>query len=390
MTVSDPATARGAVDSARRPATRRPATLAARLPAFPWDSLAPAAELARAHPGGIVDLSVGTPVDPVPEVALAALRAAENSPGYPQTAGTAAVREAAAGWLARRHGVRVDPSAVLPVIGTKEFIASLPTVLGCGPGDLVAHPALAYPTYDAGARLAGARPVATDGLVALGPERVRLAWLNSPSNPTGQVLPAEHLRKVVSWARERGVVVASDECYIELGWDATPLSVLHPDACGGSHEGLLAVHSLSKRSNLAGYRAGFVTGDPALVAELLEIRKHAGLIVPAPVQAAMAAALADDAHATEQRARYAARRDRLRPALAAAGWVVDHSAAGLYLWAAHPDLDCWASVQALAGAGILVAPGEIYGPGGIRHVRVALTATDERIDVAVARLAELA
>jgi succinyldiaminopimelate transaminase len=385
VTVSDPATARGALGG-----VGRPATLAARLPAFPWDSLAPAAELARAHPGGIVDLSVGTPVDPVPEVARAALHAAENSPGYPQTAGTSAVREAAAGWLARRHGVRVDPSAVLPVIGTKEFIASLPTVLGCGPGDVVAHPALAYPTYDAGARLAGARPVATDGLVALGPERVRLAWLNSPSNPTGQVLPAEHLRKAVSWARERGVIVASDECYIELGWESTPLSVLHPDACGGSHEGLLAVHSLSKRSNLAGYRAGFVTGDPALVAELLEVRKHAGLIMPAPVQAAMAAALADDVHAAEQRARYAARRDRLRPALAAAGWVVDHSAGGLYLWAAHPDLDCWASVQRLAGAGILVAPGEIYGPGGVRHVRVALTATDERIDVAVARLANLA
>jgi succinyldiaminopimelate transaminase len=400
VTVSDPATARakigsaggfgtgekvgsadmsgsavsGSVNAVRR--IGRPATLATRLPAFPWDALAPAAELARAHPGGIVDLSVGTPVDPVPDLV--------------RTAGTPAVREAAAGWLARRHGVSVDPNAVLPVIGTKEFIASLPTMLGCGPGDVVAHPALAYPTYDAGARLAGATPVASDGLVALGPERVRLVWLNSPSNPTGQVLPAEHLRKVVNWARERGAVVASDECYIELGWEASPLSVLHPDACAGSHEGLLAVHSLSKRSNLAGYRAGFVTGDPALVAELLEVRKHAGLIMPAPVQAAMAAALADDVHAAEQRTRYAARRDRLRPALASAGWTVDHSVAGLYLWAAHPDLDCWGSVQRLAEAGILVAPGEIYGPEGIRHIRVALTATDERIDVAVARLANLA
>jgi succinyldiaminopimelate transaminase len=368
---------------------RRPNTLAARLPAFPWDSLAPATELARSHPGGIVDLSIGTPVDPVPEVVRAALRAADNSPGYPQTAGTSAVREAAAGWLARRHGVSVDPAAVLPVIGTKELIAWLPTLLGCGPGDVVAYPALAYPTYDAGARLAGARPVATDGLIALGPESVRLAWLNSPSNPTGQVLPAEHLRKVVGWARERGVVVASDECYIELGWETTPLSILHPDACEGSHDGLLAVHSLSKRSNLAGYRAGFVTGDPALVAELLEVRKHAGLIVPAPVQAAMVAALTDDVHAEEQRARYAARRARLRTALEAAGWAVEHSAAGLYLWAAHPELDCWASVHRLAGAGILVAPGEIYGRAGIRHVRVALTATDERIDAAVSRLAGL-
>jgi succinyldiaminopimelate transaminase len=378
VTVSGSATARQSV------------TLAAGLPAFPWDALAPAAELARAHPGGIVDLSVGTPVDPVPDVVRAALRAADDSPGYPPTAGTAALREAAAGWLARRHAVSVDPAAVLPVIGTKEFIAWLPTLLGCGHGDVVVHPELAYPTYDVGARLAGARPVPADGLLSLGPERVRLAWLNSPSNPTGRVLPPDHLRKVVSWGRERGTVIASDECYIELGWDVTPVSVLHPDVCGDSHHGLLAVHSLSKRSNLAGYRAGFVTGDPDLVAELLEIRKHAGMIVPAPVQAAMAAALNDDAHADAQRARYAVRRDRLREALAVAGWVADASAGGLYLWAAHPDLDCWGSVQRLAEAGILVAPGEIYGPSGSRHIRVALTATDERIGVAVTRLTNLA
>jgi len=369
---------------------RAPSTLAGRLPAFPWDSLAGAAQLARQHPGGIVDLSVGTPVDPVPDVVRAALRAADDSPGYPPAAGTAALREAAAGWLSRRHGVSVDPAAVLPLIGTKEFIAWLPTVLGCGPGDIVVHPALAYPTYDAGARLAGARPVPTDGLLSLGPERVALAWLNSPSNPTGQVLPAEHLRKVVSWGRDRGTTIASDECYIELGWDATPLSVLHPDACGGSHQGLLAVHSLSKRSNLAGYRAGFVTGDADLIAELLEVRKHAGMIVPAPVQAAMTAALNDDGHAEVQRARYAARRERLRDALRTAGWVVEASPAGLYLWASHPELDCRASVQRLAEAGILVAPGEIYGPAGVRHIRVALTATDERIDAAVSRLVQLA
>jgi succinyldiaminopimelate transaminase len=362
-------------------------SLAARLPEFPWDTIADAAQLARAHPDGIVDLSVGTPVDPVPAVVQAALAQAADSPGYPLTAGTPALRAAAAGWLARCHGVSVDPAAVLPVIGTKEFIAWLPTVLGCGPGDVVAHPALAYPTYDAGARLAGATAIATDGLVTLGPARVSLAWLNSPSNPTGQVLPAEHLRKVVAWARERGTIVASDECYLELGWDETPVSVLHPDACDGSHAGLLAVHSLSKRSNLAGYRAGFVTGDPALIAELLEVRKHGGLIVPAPVQAAMAAALADDEHARQQRARYAARRDRLRPALEAAGWAVSHSGAGLYLWASHPDLDGRQAVRRLAGAGILVAPGDFYGPSGARHIRVALTATDERISAAVGRLA---
>jgi succinyldiaminopimelate transaminase len=333
---------------------------------------------------------VGTPVDPVPRVVADALVAARDSPGYPAAAGTPALRAAAAGWLARNHQVTVDPAAVLPVIGTKELIASLPTLLGCGPGDLVTYPALAYPTYHVGALLAGARPAAADGTLGLGPEQVRLAWLNSPSNPTGQVLPAEHLRKVANWARERGTIVASDECYLGFGWDATPVSVLHPDACDGSHQGLLAVHSLSKRSNLAGYRAGFVTGDPQLVRELLEIRKHAGLLMPAPVQAAMAAALNDDEHAAVQRTRYAARRARLRPALESAGWQVQHSEAGLYLWAAHPAHDCWGSVYALAAAGILVAPGELYGPAGHRHVRVALTATDERIDAAVSRLAALA
>jgi len=392
---AESATAPAAPDGSATAGSMARQALISRLPPFPWDALGPAAELARAHPGGIVDLSVGTPVDPVPQVVRAALRAAENSPGYPLTAGTAALREAAAAWLARRHDVTVDPAAVLPVIGTKELIAWLPTLLGCGAGDVVVYPSLAYPTYDVGARLAGATPVAADVPAGLGEgsglhtEPVRLVWLNSPANPTGQVLSGAEIAAAVGWARERGAVVASDECYLGLGWDTTPLSVLHPDACGGSHQGLLAVHSLSKRSNLAGYRAGFVTGDPDLVAALLEVRKQAGMIVPAPVQAAMAAALGDDAHAAEQRARYAARRELLRPALEAAGWVIDQSGAGLYLWAAHPGLDCWESVRRLAEAGILVAPGEIYGPQGARHIRVALTATDERVDAAVSRLAEL-
>ena len=329
-------------------------------------------------------------MDPVPALVQDALAAAANAPGYPATAGTPALREAAAGWLARRHGVTVQPDAVLPVIGTKELICSLPTVLGCGPGDLIVLPALAYPTYDAGARLAGARAFATDSLVSLGPEPVALAWVNSPSNPTGQVLPAEHLAKVVRWARERGTVVASDECYIELGFEALPVSLLHPRVCDGSHAGLLSVHSLSKRSTMAGYRAGLVAGDPELIAALLEIRKHAGMMVPAPVQAAMTAALGDDAHADQQRARYATRRTLLRPALEGAGWAISHSAAGLYLWASHPERDCWESVRVLAEAGILVAPGEFYGRAGTRHIRVALTATDERIAVAAARLGGLA
>jgi succinyldiaminopimelate transaminase len=336
-----------------------------------------------------VDLSVGTPVDPVPRVVREALAAAADCPGYPATHGTPRLREAAAGWLARAHGVTVAPDAVLPVIGTKEFIAWLPALLGCGPGDTVVHPQLAYPTYGIGARLAGARAVAADGLVSLGPERVRLVWVNSPANPTGRVLPAPHLAKMVRWARERGAVLASDECYIDLGFGTQPPSVLHPDACGRSHQGLLAVYSLSKRSNLAGYRAGFVTGDPALVGQLLEIRRHAGMIVPAPVQAAMTAALDDDEHAARQRDRYAARRGLLWDALERAGWRIEHSQAGLYLWASHPGHDGWGSVGALAEAGILVAPGEFYGPGGKPYIRAALTETDERIQSAVARLGSI-
>jgi succinyldiaminopimelate transaminase len=371
------------------PAQSRPAAPGRldRLPDYPWDLLEPYAAQARAHPGGIVDLSIGTPVDPTPAVVQRALAAGSDAPGYPATHGTPELRAAAAGWLERRHGVTgLDPDAVLPTIGSKELIGLLPTLLGLGPGDRVLLPELGYPTYDVGVRIAGAEPVRGDGLTGLGPGSVGLVWLNSPSNPTGRVLPVEHLRKAVDWSRERGVVLASDECYLELGWDEAPVSVLHPDVCGGSHDNLLAVHSLSKRSNLAGYRAGFVAGDPALVRRLLAVRKHAGLIVPRPVQVAMTAALGDDAHVAEQRDRYAARRSVLSAALAGAGFRIDHSGAGLYLWATR-DETCWSTVDWLAGRGILAAPGEFYGPTGARHVRVALTATDERVAAAAARLA---
>ncbi|MEQ4716851.1 succinyldiaminopimelate transaminase [Nonomuraea sp. B19D2] len=353
-----------------------------KLPDFPWDRLEPYKERALAHPDGIVDLSIGTPVDPVPQIVQDALVQAADSPGYPFTHGTKALREAAAGWLRRRHGVTVDQQDVLPLIGSKEFVAWLPTYLGAG---RVVFPELAYPTYDVGARLAGAVGTASDSTLALGPERVDLLWVNSPGNPTGRVLPAEHLRKVVSWARERGTVVASDECYIELGWEEEPVSILHPDVCGGSHEGLLAVHSLSKRSNLAGYRAGFVTGDPVLVKRLLETRKHAGMIMPRPVQAAMTVAFGDDEHADRQRERYAARRALLRPALEQAGWHIDHSTAGLYFWASNGQ-NAWDQVAKLSEIGILAAPGDFYGSAGERHIRIAVTATDERIGAAVRRL----
>ena len=357
--------------------------IVSRLPDFPWDRLAPAAERARRHPDGIVDLSVGTPVDSTPEVVRSALASAADAPGYPLTAGTEELRAAAAGWLRRRFGVDLPPAAVLPVIGTKELVAWLPTLLGARS---VGYPALAYPTYDVGARIAGATGRVVEALTALGPERLDLLWVNSPSNPTGRVLPADHLRKVVDWCRERGTVLASDECYVDLWYDGDPpTSVLAPDVCGTSYDGLLAVHSLSKRSNLAGYRAGFVAGDPALVARLLEVRKHAGMMVPAPVQAAMVAALSDDEHVVRQREVYASRRESLLRAVEGAGFTVEASAAGLYLWATRSE-DCWASVEWLAERGILVAPGEFYGPSGAQNVRIALTATDERVAAAVTRL----
>ncbi|MGA9680019.1 MAG: succinyldiaminopimelate transaminase [Mycobacterium sp.] len=370
----------------------RPA-VSASLPVFPWDTLADAKALAAAHPDGIVDLSVGTPVDPVAPLIQEALAAAASAPGYPATAGTARLRESVVAALARRYGITgLTEAAVLPVIGTKELIAWLPTLLGLGTGDVVVVPELAYPTYDVGARLAGAQVLRADSLTQLGPQSPGLFYVNSPSNPTGRVLGVDHLRKVVGWARDRGVVVASDECYLGLGWEPKPfepVSVLHPSVCEGGHTGLLAVHSLSKTSSLAGYRAGFVVGDPSLVAELLAVRKHAGMMVPTPIQAAMVAALDDDAHEQQQRARYARRRAALLPAMRSAGFAVDHSEGGLYLWATRGE-PCQDSVAWLAARGILVAPGDFYGPRGAQHVRVALTATDERIAAAVHRLTESA
>ncbi len=378
------------------------------LPDFPWDSLAPAKERASAFSDptlggtageGIVDLSVGTPVDPTPDVVRQALAGASDAHGYPQTWGTPDLREAVAAWFERRRGVHgIDPAGVLPTVGSKELVAWLPSLMGLGAGDIVAFPRVAYPTYDVGARLAGASSVAVDALTALGPLTAattpKLLWLNTPGNPTGKVLGVEHLAKVVDWARRHGVVVASDECYAELDWRPRPdgsteppttPTILDPRVTGGSHQGLLCVYSLSKQSNLAGYRAAFVAGDPALVGRLLEVRKHAGMIVPWPVQRAMLAALGDDAHVAAQRSRYAARRATLLPAVEAFGLTVDDSEAGLYLWATAGE-EGRVTLARLAAHGILVAPGDFYGAAGRNHVRISLTASDERIAAAAARL----
>ena len=278
------------------------------LPDYPWEALAPYIETASKHPGGVINLSIGTPVDPTPGIIREALARAADAPGYPTTHGTAALREAISSWFERRRSVPgLDPADIMPTVGSKELVAWLPTLLGLGPGDVVVRPTVAYPTYDVGAFLAGATPVAADDLSALPAEvraRVRLVWVNSPANPTGSVLAADALKAIVDDARALGAVVASDECYAELGWGpwdsargGTPVpSVLDPRVSGGSNDHLLAVYSLSKQSNLAGYRAAFVAGDSAIMANLVNSRKHAGMIVPYPVQEAMRAALADDAH----------------------------------------------------------------------------------------------
>ncbi|MGW0080779.1 bifunctional succinyldiaminopimelate transaminase/glutamate-prephenate aminotransferase [Streptomyces sp. NPDC003393] len=375
--------------SDRPSAARHPSSgqsLRDRLPVFPWDRLEPYKKTAAAHPDGIVDLSVGTPVDPVPELIQKALIAAADSPGYPTVWGTSELRDAITAWTERRLGARgITHRHVLPVVGSKELVAWLPTQLGLGPGDKVAFPRLAYPTYEVGARLARTDHVAYDDPTELDPTNLRLLWLNSPSNPTGRVLTAQELTRIVAWAREHNVLLFSDECYLELGWEVDPVSVLRPDVNGGSYEGIVAVHSLSKRSNLAGYRAAFLAGDPAVLGPLLEIRKHGGMMTSAPTQAAAVAALGDDTHVREQRERYAARRTALRRALLSHGFRIEHSEASLYLWATR-DESCWDTVSHLAERGILVAPGDFYGPAGDRFVRVALTATDERVAAAVARL----
>lgn len=360
---------------------------------YPWDAVAPYAELARKHPGGIADLSIGSPVDETPAIIREALAAATEAHSYPQTVGTVPLREAIVSWFERRRGITgLTPDHVLPTVGSKELVALLPTLLGLGAGDIVVHPRAAYPTYEVGAVVAGATPVAEDD-PALWPVGTKLIWINSPGNPDGRVWSADELKVAVDRARELGAIIAGDECYAELGWDApwdtTAIpSILDERATGGDPAGVLSVYSLSKQSNLAGYRAAFLAGDRAVVAQLLTARKHLGLMLPLPVQHAMAAALGDDVHVREQKERYRARREVLKPALEAAGFTVDRSEAGLYLWASE-GRDAWESMGRLAEAGILAGPGVFYGEFFTKHVRLSLTATDERIAAAADRLRKL-
>ncbi|MEV8175392.1 succinyldiaminopimelate transaminase [Microbacterium sp. NPDC079176] len=357
---------------------------------YPWDAVVPYRERAARHPDGIVDLSVGSPVDPTPELIRRALSEATDAHAYPQTVGTPALREAIVEWYARRRGVSdLTVDNVLPTIGSKELVALLPTLLGLGESDIVVHPRIAYPTYEVGARVVGATPLPSDDPTEW-PDGTKLIWINTPGNPDGRTWTVEELAAAVERARELGAVLASDECYAELGWDGRwatePIpSILDPRVTGGSRANLLSVYSLSKQSNLAGYRAAFVAGCARIVGELLTARKHLGLMPPEPVQHAMAVALGDDEHVAAQKALYRARRDMLRPALEAAGFRIDGSEAGLYLWATEGQ-DAWASIERLADLGILAGPGPFYGEFSTQHVRLALTASSDRIAEGARRL----
>lgn len=362
----------------------------AELPDYPWDQMEPFRERASAHPDGLVDLSIGSPVDPTPEIIRRALAEATDAPAYPTTVGTSELRTAIREWFDRRRGVPgLRDDQVLPTIGSKELVALLPMLLGLGEGDVVVHPTVAYPTYAVGAQFVGARAVATDDIAAW-PEGTKLVWLNSPGNPDGRVWGIDHLRAAVDRARDIGAVIVNDECYAELGWNApwdtqrVP-SILDPAVTGENKRSVLAIYSLSKQSNLAGYRAAFAAGCAGVLGRVTRMRKHAGLMVPAPLQHAMAVALRDDEHVRAQRERYRRRREVLLPALRASGFDIDLSDAGLYLWASE-GRDAWESVARLADLGILVGPGVFYGAASTEHVRFSLTASDERIAAAAERI----
>ncbi|MCL2784789.1 MAG: succinyldiaminopimelate transaminase [Propionibacteriaceae bacterium] len=356
------------------------------LPDFPWDTIADDVELAKSYVDGVCDLSVGTPVDPTPQIGQRALAGAANSPGYPTVWGTAALRSAIIDYVTTRwSAAAMTDRSVMPVIGTKELVGWLPILLGVRPGDTVVIPEVAYPTYAVGAAMAGARVVtaACPGCVA--GESPKLVWINSPSNPTGKIEGFDQVKAWVNYARAKGALLAADECYGEFGWDSEPVSILDSRVNGGSLDGLLGAYSLSKRSNLAGYRAGFVVGDDQIVMGLVGLRKHLGMMVPGPVQEAMIVLLGDQFHVEEQRERYIARREILSSALVGAGFAIDNSEGGLYLWATRGEHGR-ATAHWMAERGIIVAPGDFYGEPGANYVRIALTATDDRIAAAASRI----
>ena len=361
-----------------------------KLPEYPWQSLKPYSQKASRHKEGAIDLSVGSPIDETPEIIQNALRNFANAPGYPATAGSKEFREAVVKWFAKRRNVYgLDPDQVMPTIGSKELISWLPVLLGLGKGDVVVQPKIAYTAYAVGAAFAGATLISEDDPQKW-PPNTKLIWINSPGNPDGKVLNAEQLKKALNRARELGALLASDECYAELGWsepwdkEVIP-SILDPRVCGDSHEGLLCVYSLSKQSNMAGYRAAFAVGSKELIRDLVNLRMHAGMMMPAPTQQAVIAALGDYEHVAKEKDVYRDRREILLEAVKDYGFRVSDSEAGLYLWATLGK-DCWETVDEMAELGIVVVPGSFYGEFATDHVRFSLTASDSDISRAAARL----
>jgi succinyldiaminopimelate transaminase len=353
-------------------------------PPYPYDRLNDSKAAASAFDGGIVDLSIGTPFDPPAPAVVAALANSGSERGYPASIGSKRLREAAVGWMARRFGVEVPLANVAACVGTKEFVAGVVTYLRLRTPDrdTVLFPSVAYPTYEMGATLAGCRAVPVDDLAGIDAEaagRALCLWVNSPANPTGDLAD---LGAAAAWGRDHGVPVLSDECYAEFTWDGLPHSILEHGL-----DGVLAVHSLSKRSNLAGLRVGFYAGDTELVHYLSEVRKHAGFMVPGPVQAAAAVALDDDDHVDAQRERYLERLQYFADVLRAEGAKVDLPGGSFYLWARAPGDDAWAFTRDLAErGGCLVSPGDLYGPAGAGHVRVAMVQPLERLALVAERL----
>lgn len=374
-------------------------------PPYPYDRLDELKPLADRHDGGLVDLSIGTPVDPPTPAVLAALGGSDAERGYPPSIGTPELRAAAAHWCEQRLGVQVDAATeVAATIGSKEFVAGLPHWLRLrSPGrDTVLFPEISYPSYAMGAELAGCRAVPVpadehwsiqlDAISESDAERALALWVNTPGNPAGGL---DDLAAAARWGRERGVPVFSDECYAEFTWDGSPRTILSPTDAGNgadrslraASDGVVAVHSLSKRSNLAGVRVGFYAGDPELVHYLREVRKHAGFMVPGPAQTAAVAALADQTHVAEQRERYRSRLERLARIVGRFGPEPPLPRGGFYLWAAAPDGNAWAFTRTLlAEAGILVSPGEFYGAAAAGYVRVAAVLTDEALELVESRL----
>jgi succinyldiaminopimelate transaminase len=361
-------------------------------PAYPFDKLAPLQAICEKHDGGMVDLSVGTPFDPPPGFVLEALASSGAERGYPPSFGSAELREAASGWFARRLGVDVPAAQIRACIGTKELVAGIPhwLRLRTPERDTVLYPAVSYPTYEMGAILAGCRavPVPVDDawrldLSAIDPAdaaRALCLWSNTPGNPAGG---CDDLAAVAAWGRANGVPVLSDECYVEFTWSGPRQTIL-----ASGLDGVLAVHSVSKRSNLAGVRVGFYAGDADLLAYLGELRKHAGFMVPGPAQHAAAVALADDAHVDQQAERYRRRIERFAEVLRSAFDLdVALPGGGLYLWVAAPGGDAWGFAERLAvEAGALVSPGDFYGPAAADHVRIALVQPEERLALVASRL----